>query len=836
MKKTLSILVLLIGFMCYAQDPCVTKPSKFDRIRLMCLDNSTVATDSLIAIGADGNLMPFKKSRVVDVLEFTNFAGFPVTGVKAKIYVDKATNLMYRWNGSSYVNLTTTTYNLQQTTDNGNTTSNEVISQTIVSGPDGNFYSKLKPDGSIEVYSPDTTILTRIDPSNVTRSGVNYPWPNGATSRIATLLDIPNAQGLKETLDVNHEAGTFDNANYVNIDYENGIYEFYTALAEHASRLYANIDYSEVYHQGDDGDARFKAENGEVEIRQTSITRSSQTSVIIDDSTAGAGVSNIVIKTPGTAGSYQVAFTDDIAGYITNTITNGDTTHAPDGNSVYDALILKADLISPTLTGTPNAPTQSLNDNTTKIATTAYVDRKVENNLTASTTEAPSKTAVNTALALKQNSITPQPLTKTDDTNITLTLGGTPTTGLLQPISLTLGWTGTLADARITSSTNWNTAYSNRIGTFSATGSSGPASFSGNVLNIPNYTLAGLGGISGSGTSGFMALWSSTSAITTGTLYDDGSQLAIGTTSPSAKFTIRTDGTSSTTATNTGTFFENTTVATIGSNSVVKYVSPANVYSANAWKLNTPAASQNAMFKTQWEAINGPSQVEGRYNFMKNMNGAGWSNTGVDIYIDRFNYSILNAQGITAVGGINCFSLGINKTNGANGNDMAIFTGAYAITSGTNYGLNMTPSITPTSGTNIFNGFAFQPTINQTGGASGRVRGYYFNPTVTAAADLVALETTSGKVIFANTVTAGGTTGAQTINKTSGTVNFAAAATSLVVTNNLVTANSIVFVEIRTNDTTALIKNVVPTSGSFTINMQAAPTAETSVGFFVINN
>ena len=39
-------------------------------------------------------------------------------------------------------------------------------------------------------------------------------------------------------------------------------------------------------------------------------------------------------------------------------------------------------------------------------------------------------------------------LTKTDDTNVTLTLGGTPATSLLRAVSLTLGWTGQLAIAR----------------------------------------------------------------------------------------------------------------------------------------------------------------------------------------------------------------------------------------------------------------------------------------------------------------------------------------------------------------------------------------------------
>lgn len=45
-------------------------------------------------------------------------------------------------------------------------------------------------------------------------------------------------------------------------------------------------------------------------------------------------------------------------------------------------------------------------------------------------------------------SVTPAALTKTDDTNVTLTLGGTPATALLQAVSLTLGWTGLLAGTR----------------------------------------------------------------------------------------------------------------------------------------------------------------------------------------------------------------------------------------------------------------------------------------------------------------------------------------------------------------------------------------------------
>jgi len=56
----------------------------------------------------------------------------------------------------------------------------------------------------------------------------------------------------------------------------------------------------------------------------------------------------------------------------------------------------------------------------------------------------------------KQDTITPAALTKVDDTNVTLTLGGSPSTSLLAATSLTLGWNGTLADSRIASAATWN--------------------------------------------------------------------------------------------------------------------------------------------------------------------------------------------------------------------------------------------------------------------------------------------------------------------------------------------------------------------------------------------
>lgn len=91
------------------------------------------------------------------------------------------------------------------------------------------------------------------------------------------------------------------------------------------------------------------------------------------------------------------------------------------------------------------------------------------------------------------------------------------------------------------------------------------------------------------------------------------------------------------------------------------------------------------------------------------------------------------------------------------------------------------------------------------------------------------------QLLLGKTITAPATTGAQTINKASGSVNFAAAAISLVVTNSLVTTGSVILCTVGTNDSTMLSVQAVAASGSFTIHANAAATAETRVDFVIFN-
>lgn len=75
---------------------------------------------------------------------------------------------------------------------------------------------------------------------------------------------------------------------------------------------------------------------------------------------------------------------------------------------------------------------------------------------------ASSNTSGDVVWAAVNSLITGAALTRVDDTNVTLTLGGTPATALLQAVTLTLGWTGQLAISR------GGTGASTALGAFNA--------------------------------------------------------------------------------------------------------------------------------------------------------------------------------------------------------------------------------------------------------------------------------------------------------------------------------------------------------------------------------
>lgn len=134
-------------------------------------------------------------------------------------------------------------------------------------------------------------------------------------------------------------------------------------------------------------------------------------------------------------------------------------------------------------------------------------------------------------------------------------------------------WQGTaIADAYISSSTNWNTAYTNRITSLTVTGSSGAATLVSNVLNIPTYTLAGLGGttLAAVNAQNLSVFAATTSAQLAGIISDEtGSGVLVFGTSPTFTTSILVNGTITATAQNT-----TNTVNTL----IVKDSSAANAF------------------------------------------------------------------------------------------------------------------------------------------------------------------------------------------------------------------------------------------------------------------
>jgi hypothetical protein len=98
--------------------------------------------------------------------------------------------------------------------------------------------------------------------------------------------------------------------------------------------------------------------------------------------------------------------------------------------------------------------------------------------------------------AAKQNTLVSGTNIKTVNGTNLLGSGDVSISGMIYPAAGIPLSTGTAWGTSITdNSSNWNTAFSNRITSITNTGSSGASTLSSNVLNIPNYTLSGLGGM-----------------------------------------------------------------------------------------------------------------------------------------------------------------------------------------------------------------------------------------------------------------------------------------------------------------------------------------------------
>jgi len=145
------------------------------------------------------------------------------------------------------------------------------------------------------------------------------------------------------------------------------------------------------------------------------------------------------------------------------------------GNAAGNANILVSSLAFTDHTGTVSNTQLS----TTAVTAGSYTNSSITVNAQGRITAASSGTASGTVTSVAMTVPTG------------LSVSGTPiTTAGTLALTLTAGY----SIPTTTDQTNWGTAYTNRITSLTVTGSSGAATLTSNTLNIPTYTLAGLGG------------------------------------------------------------------------------------------------------------------------------------------------------------------------------------------------------------------------------------------------------------------------------------------------------------------------------------------------------
>ncbi len=404
--------------------------------------------------------------------------------------------------------------------------------------------------------------------------------------------------------------------------------------------------------------------------------------------------------------------------------------------------------------------------------------------------------------------------------------------------TLTLTTTGTGGASTLAGSVLNIPVYQGQL-TLTTTGTSGAATLVGDTLNIPNYATGG----NPAGSAGqvqFNSTPAGSFAASANFAWDDTNvRLNIGAPSaPNSRLNIKGSGATSSTSPLTITNSSNVENFRFFDNSVFRIGNSSVINSATV-EVNSglDAFIKTIIFKAQGNSttaidIRAAGTSTGFPSL--NMYDTEAGSSGNAMFIGRGPWN-LPSTGVTFIGNlvpgnanVNSQHFGFMVSSVALGRfqAMQIFNSGNVIlqNAGTYTDSGYKLDIISASSTHALRTRA--PNAN-----SGTYALLVQNST---PSDLYRIEA-NGKISYWATNTATGTTGAQTINRPSGTVNFAAGATSLVVTNSLCTTSSIVLPVIRTNDATATIKNVVPAAGSFTINLNAAATAETSVGFFIIN-
>jgi hypothetical protein len=333
------------------------------------------------------------------------------------------------------------------------------------------------------------------------------------------------------------------------------------------------------------------------------------------------------------------------------------------------------------------------------------------------------------------------------------------------------------SDANKPISTATQTALNGKQATISltTTGNSGASTFAANVLNIPTYTLSGLGGqpLATNLTSISALTYASTSFVkmtAAGTFALDTNTYLTAESDTLASVTGRGNTTTNsitvgglTVATNL--IYTDTVNGRVG----IKRTNPgveldvtgdirvsSAIFSTSTQTNNLQTNGSNLSFKSAGTTYATMFLSTGNFVFQ---NGGTFTDAGFRLDVvgtARVQGNLTLTSGNAFVNAGNNVNL---RSNLAGGSGYVVDAESFNNLTGTNTEQGLadfsgTYAPTSASGTPSFNALKLNFTINQTGGANGITRALYIQPTLTAAADFRAIEIANGITILGASTTA----------------------------------------------------------------------------------
>jgi hypothetical protein len=485
-------------------------------------------------------------SYVDDVLEAANVAALPATGETGKIYITLDTNKIYRWTGSVYVEISPSVGTVWGGITG--TLSNQIDLRDALNAkfnnPTGLASQYIRGDGTLAVlpaggggggggvsYYLNGSInqgtiggVTYYEMNKVPIIGTGTDFSRSSNGYIASFLTDANDPAL-----LNIPAGNWNIETYLQASNGGGSPSFYIELYKYDGTTFtliaSNSGTPKLINDGTSIEAYYSA----LAVPQTTLTLTDRLAIRIYVNASGRTITLHtenghlcqVVTTFSSGLSALNGLTEQVQYFATGTsgtdfnISSSAATHTfnlPTASATNRGALSSADWI--TFNGKANLANPVFTDNIYISGTnprlyftdtdtnpdyTIFVDSGVFYILNQTVGEARLSIAEtgNISAGIGKSMVATSFIKRGGTSSEFLMADGSVTSGAVVnypgigiAVSGGGGWLTSIDD----NSANWNAAYSARISSLTTTGNSGAATLASNVLNIPNYTIAGLGG------------------------------------------------------------------------------------------------------------------------------------------------------------------------------------------------------------------------------------------------------------------------------------------------------------------------------------------------------